>query len=489
MKRRFTAILLLATMVPVTLLAGGIVTNTNQSASFIRMPVQDATLSIDGAYYNPAGLVHLQNGFHISVSNQYVSQTRTIESDYALLKNKEYTGDVLAPLFPTFYAVYKMDKLAFAFNVNPIGGGGSANFTTGLPSFEYTLSGIPTILQQQLLPLDQTAEALLGTDPGFRNITGYNVDVAFDASSLNWGFQLGAAYAINDMISISLGARYIMAKNTYKGHLKDYMINAPAEYGGTQTPGNYLRTVATIVEPLSPPTATALNAQAAVLDVATADQEVDDSQSGSGISPIVGLNFKISEQLNIGLKYEHKAAIKVKHEVGKDALLYADGTEIDNDMPSLISLGASFKPIEKFNIAVGCHYYLDKSANYGKRIDGVFVENKEVIDKNFLEVGVGFEYLVTNNILLSLGYLRTQTGVNDKYHNDQAHSLNTNSIGVGGKYMVNENIGINLGFMTTMYEPYTKEYPANLDSFIFQPYEETYNRSAMVIALGLDFKF
>ncbi len=476
-------------MVPVTLLAGGIVTNTNQSASFIRMPVQDATLSIDGAYFNPAGLVHLQNGFHISVSNQYISQTRTIESDYALLNSKAYTGDVLAPLFPTFYAVYKMDKLAFAFNVNPIGGGGSADFKTGLPSFEYPLSGIPTALQPDLLLIDQNAEAILGTNPGFSNIDGYNVDLAFDASSLNWGFQLGAAYAINDMISISLGARYIMAKNIYKGHLKDYTINAPTAYGGTQTPGNYLRTVATIVQPLSPPTADALNAQAAILDVVTADQEVDDSQVGSGISPIVGLNFKISEQLNIGLKYEHKAAIKVKHEVGKDALLYDDGTEIDNDMPSLISLGASFKPIEKFNVAVGCHYYLDKSANYGKRIDGEFVENKEVIDKNFLEVGVGFEYLVTSNILLSLGYLRTQTGVNEKYHNDMGHSLNTNSIGVGGKYMVNENIGINLGFMTTMYEPYSKEYPSNIAGMIFQPYEETYKRSAMVIALGLDFKF
>ena len=107
MKRKISAILL-AICLPGALLAGGIVTNTNQSASFIRMPVMDATLSIDGAYYNPAGLVHLQNGFHLSLNNQYVSQTRTITSDYALLKNKEYKGDVLAPLFPTLYAVYKI---------------------------------------------------------------------------------------------------------------------------------------------------------------------------------------------------------------------------------------------------------------------------------------------------------------------------------------------------------------------------------------------
>lgn len=488
MKRKISAILL-AICLPGALLAGGIVTNTNQSASFIRMPVMDATLSIDGAYYNPAGLVHLQNGFHLSLNNQYVSQTRTITSDYALLKNKEYKGDVLAPLFPTLYAVYKMDKLVFAFNVNPIGGGGSANFKSGLPSFEYPLSGIPNMLASQLTPLDQAIQGLTGTDPHFRDVTGYNVDVALDASSLNWGFQLGAAYAVNDMISLSLGARYIMSKNTYQGHLKGYSIDAPAAYGGTQTPGNYLRTVAGAIASAAPTQAATLNAIATGLDASTGDKEVDDVQKGSGIAPIVGLNFKISEQFNIGLKYEHKAAIKVKHEVGKDELLYPDGTEIGNDMPSLISVGASYKPMEKLNIALGCHYYLDKNADYGKRIDGNFVENKEVIDKNFLEFGLGLEYGITDNILVSLGYLRTQTGVNEKFQSDQAHSLNTNSIGVGGRYMVNEKIGINLGFMTTMYEAYDKEYPANIPGLIFQPYKETYERSSMVIALGLDFSF
>ena len=46
-----------------------------QSASFIRMPVMDATLSIDGAYHNPAGLV-LQNGS--SSLNNHINKHITI---------------------------------------------------------------------------------------------------------------------------------------------------------------------------------------------------------------------------------------------------------------------------------------------------------------------------------------------------------------------------------------------------------------------------
>ena len=37
-------------------LAGGYLTNTNQSVSFLRNPARLATFELDGAYSNPAGL-------------------------------------------------------------------------------------------------------------------------------------------------------------------------------------------------------------------------------------------------------------------------------------------------------------------------------------------------------------------------------------------------------------------------------------------------
>ena len=48
---------------PYQLFAGGILTNANQSASYIRMLARDASTEADAAYYNPAGLVKLSDGF------------------------------------------------------------------------------------------------------------------------------------------------------------------------------------------------------------------------------------------------------------------------------------------------------------------------------------------------------------------------------------------------------------------------------------------
>ena len=39
-----------------TAFAGGILTNTNQSVSFLRNPARDAAIGLDGVYSNPAGV-------------------------------------------------------------------------------------------------------------------------------------------------------------------------------------------------------------------------------------------------------------------------------------------------------------------------------------------------------------------------------------------------------------------------------------------------
>lgn len=522
-------------LVPATVLAGGIVTNTNQSATFIRMPAQDATLGIDGVYYNPAGLVHLSDGFYVSVSNQYVTQTRTIESTFAM-NQQEFQGDVLAPLFPTLYAVYKKGKTAYSLGVNPIGGGGSANFENGLPSFEQQVAVLPGLLSLSGIPT-----------------TEYSVKSAFDGQSLNWGFQFNASYALNEMISLSLGFRFVMANNSYTGYLSDLMINPNqpafgAAYNGTSlvsAPQFFNDATATFtgwalgatsyyagLQPIidggggtvllsngtgvgltaeqvaqiqglimaagQDPTGLDIQTAQAILGAAapgftdnattmagyaalTADKEVDAAQSGYGIAPIIGVNFKFSDNLNVAIKYEHKVDMIMTNEtVVDDVNLYPNGAKTPNDMPAMLAVGVGYKPISKLYVSGGLHYYFDKGANYGKKIGGVFVENDQVIDKNFWEAGLGLEYSITDKILVSAGYLRTQTGVNDDFHSDLSHSLNTNSFGFGGKYILNDNLGINIGYMNTMYEGYTKA---------FTGYEETYNRKAMVIALGVDYKF
>ena len=196
-----------------SLMAGGIITNTNQSAAFARMLARNASLGIDAVYYNPAGLTKLGNGFHLSLNNQSIFQTQDVVNNYPYLNNDKYTGIVKAPVFPGIYAVYKMDKLAFSFGFNPVGGGGGAQYDTGLPSFEMGISDLVPMLGRQS-----------ATDPGF-GVTHYKADINFKGSSVNFGYQFGVSYEINPSISLFAGIRTVTAKNTYKGSITNILVN------------------------------------------------------------------------------------------------------------------------------------------------------------------------------------------------------------------------------------------------------------------------
>ena len=134
-----------AMLITGSLFAGGLVTNTNQSAMFTRLQNRNASTGIDAVYFNPAGLTKLGDGFYVSINNQTISQTQTIGNDYTFLsgtKPREYVGKVSAPIYPGVYVAYKTGKLAFSAGFNPIGGGGGAKYNTGLPSFEMQIADL-----------------------------------------------------------------------------------------------------------------------------------------------------------------------------------------------------------------------------------------------------------------------------------------------------------------------------------------------------------
>ena len=57
--------------------------------------------------------------------------------------------------------------------------------------------------------------------------TAYRLDAYFEGTSIYFGFQGGVSYKLNDVISVAAGARYVSAKNTYMGHLRDIELNMP----------------------------------------------------------------------------------------------------------------------------------------------------------------------------------------------------------------------------------------------------------------------
>ena len=50
--------------------AGGLLTNTNQHVAFNRMMSREASIGIDGVYYNPAGVVFMGEGNHLAINWQ-----------------------------------------------------------------------------------------------------------------------------------------------------------------------------------------------------------------------------------------------------------------------------------------------------------------------------------------------------------------------------------------------------------------------------------
>jgi len=114
--------------------AGGILTNTNQSAQYVRMLSRNASTQLDAVYFNPAGLVKMEDGFHLGLHNQSIFQTRTITNGNPVLHEAEYIGKISAPLFPDLFASWKKDKLAISFMVGPVGGGGGAKYEAGCPT-------------------------------------------------------------------------------------------------------------------------------------------------------------------------------------------------------------------------------------------------------------------------------------------------------------------------------------------------------------------
>lgn len=521
-----------------SLIAGGLVTNTNQSAMFTRLQNRNASTGIDAVYYNPAGLTRLGDGFFVSVNNQTISQTKTVTSTYPYLSQtpKEYIGKVSAPLFPGIYVAYNTGKLSLSAGFNPIGGGGSAKYSKGLPSFEMGIADIPVALTGSGIPT-----------------TGYSADILFEGSSIYLGYQANVAYKINDMFSVAAGIRMVTAHNKYKGHLNDISINpnypAFGAYTGGMvsapqffTSGNQfltgLATGATTLatgisaaitggaSPLTPLTAmpasirdnaialltaagvdptgmnigtaaatlnaasTGFSSKAAAMALSAAGSQnigVDAEKRGTGFTPILSVNITPLENLDISLRYEFQTKLTLKTSV-KDGLsggLFEEGGETIADMPAMFSFGAGYKPIKNLYLTTSINIYFDKNVDY----DGSKELNIKMIDRNFLEYGFGAEYGINDKLRVSAGWTATRTSTNSNYQNDLTYDTNTNSFGAGFGYMITPKIDLNIGGQMTVYADGKKSFDHMLGGLIPIPTTETYGKSTWLVAAGLNFYF
>lgn len=419
-----------------------------QTAHSVRNIARGASTEIDAVYTNPAGLNKLSDGIHISINNQSIFQKNEIQSDYIpFLGNggeskKNFKSKANSIIIPNVLAAYKKDKWIISAGLGILNSN-RLKFTQGIPSFEAPIASLPTIL----------------TSAGIET-NKYSLNSGIEKESYTYNLQFGASYAFNKAFSAYGGLRFNLINNTYNGFITDIQINPQhpilnpdgqmiSAYGFFNTIGQS--------------------------DIARSlrDNNIDVTQKGFGISPILGINIS-HEKLNIGVKYEFKTKIEVENSTKVDDIgSYPDGVKSPGDIPALFSIGLSYQLSPKLLASVGYHYIFRRDA--GKP------NNKQQYVKNTNEFQAGLEYRVDNRLLLSIGGQYSAPKVEDNYQTDLDYILKSYTIGLGAAYDFTDRLRLNIGYQWGNYSDYTKVTDNNrIDIF---------SKDKSVFAIGLDYHF
>lgn len=391
----------------------------NMSSEWIRMNNRNASLdAADIVNYNPAGLIYLEPGLHINISNQTLIRQPQHTYDLGLGEGeKTFEQDGIDPILPMFYATYVKEKWAIATGIYISGGGASVNYPDGSISTD--------IITKQIL-FTTPAPAPFPAGTTLNDIYGAN-EQSLEASSYYLTIPLSFTYKIDDIFSFSIGGRYIKGINNTKASLTltDSPFGAPDQ---------------------------SIN--------------IDYSAEANGYGYVLGLNVALNEKINFAAHYESKVKLDFENDVKEDdTKMFTDGKKNRRDLPAVINTGLSYKITDKLRTEINYNYYFQKNADWGKTFEGTVLEMEtSELAGNCYTLGLGFAYDANEKLQLSLGSSYTHFG----YANDRDKELyysnlgwyealkNSNlNIGLGGAYEIFNNLKFNLGFAMTFWKDYT----------------------------------
>lgn len=453
--------------------AGGILTNTNQNATFLRNPARDAVIAIDGVYTNPAGIAFLPEGFHFSLSWQAAWQKREITSTFPYyglntstlgVTTKKFVGKAKAPVIPSFQAAYVFnDKWSISAQFAIGGGGGKCEFDDGLPMFEKLMGS-----------------TILGT--GAQN---YSFTQNLTGEQYFYALQVGGTYKVTDKVSVFGGLRGVLANCSYEGAIRDIKAGgADAAYYLGQAE-QALAGAAQYEQLGMTAEAAGLRQQAAQAKAGAAmlsDYVLDCSQEGFGITPIIGVDVNLGK-LNLAAKYEFRTKINLENDANNSDNLvamaenyptfrsYLHGEEVRSDIPALLTIGAQYSILPSLRINGGYHLYFDKDAKGTPIKEG----------NNTWEASIGAEWDINDKWLVSFGVQRTQYGFDDTDMTDTNFNIRNTSVGLGGAYQINDMLKVNVGYYHTFYEDH--------EVVSGEGMVDNYTRKNDVVGVSLDFKF
>lgn len=430
------------------------------------MPSRESSQEVDAVFFNPAGLVTgLDNGLHFQINNQFQFIRKGMTATYPNFNDQSsyYDFSLNNLTFPTLFAAWKRDRLAFSMGVfAAMGGGGGAAFPN-LPSAELPLADMKTTMSGVLGIYDNYYRF----DNAYSDIR-YRYDFVSEGLAFSPGVQLVASYAINENWAVAAGVRFVTFISNAQGYAQDIEVyneelgvgGSPSEYlnyllaeEGETIRENPLR--AGIIEIDG---AELLTTLATVFDELIPSTLVDVQQNGRGFTPIINIQYNWDQQVYATFKYEHRTKIELQTRVNDDkdgAGIYEDGRISRSDLPGFFSLGVRYEPNDRLTVAAGHRTIFYNKTDWNGRED--------FVDRNFLEFTGSVEYWVHPKLAVSAGYTFSEAKLEDEYQNEVDYVLPGHTFAMGAQYQVGKNVSVEAGLINVIYQK--QEFEKNYSPF------------------------
>ncbi len=405
--------------------AGSVDNRNNNSAEYIRdLSRNAATEGADVSIYNPAGAVKLQDGLSLSLSNQTVAKfNQQSFAPTATSRKISYSSDIVSPLYPTAFAVYKKaDWAAFAAFSFP-GGGGELEYKKG----SATTYPLETNLQVQKL----NADAYL--------------------RSVYYGFTVGGSYAPRPWFSASLAARTLYART-------DITVDAGKDF----PPANTSKLIDHMEE------ARGYSGVASVDFFPNPDWIL-----AVRYESVVPLEWEVQRSaLNLDGVFKNDPGTRDAYIAQLRTVLREPGTKFDRDLPAVLGLGAGYRILPVLRADLSMNVYFNSQADW----DGI--EDKH--DDGY-EFAAGLEYTSDRlPLTLSASAQYTISGADQASYQLENPALNSISTGIGGRYGIGRNFGITLGWTGNFGIDDKADFPALGTT-------ADVNKHVLVYAVGIDY--
>lgn len=398
MKKRL-GLLALAVVLSSSAYAASIDHIQTYTPEYLGNQAQNGMVNNVSVYYNPAGIVNLENGTYIHVGAQLAVGHEKME-----YKGEELKADLFQPI-PNF-AMYKVEEdSALYWTFGGIAGGGDLKYDDGVAGTKVVEDILAGIGLEEVNTNGSSAEG--------KNLYAQTT--------------LGKVWKLNNKLSVSAAGRLVYGIRELKGDI-------------------YLSGNNTIAD--------------AKLDSVTGGKNhasIDSERTAFGYGLQLGVNYQATEKLNLAMRYDSRVKMNFKADADKNNIEllgqklgfenfypeYADGAKSRRDLPAILAAGMSYKVTDNWIVGLSGNYYFNKDAKMDRgsksiKLAGNTIKGLEAEYDNGYEVALGTEYRFSPKwaVLGSVNY--ADTGATVSSYDDIEYGLNSITLGTGLKYNPDE---------------------------------------------------